>query len=377
MLAEFRVEGFKNFEKELAFRLDDVKNYEFSAGAVRDGFVKTGAVYGFNGSGKTNLAHAIFDITLHLVEREKSLDFYQRYKNLKRISGVKFHYRFRFGKDEIVYEYEKWDAQSLLAETVIINGKEVISYEYCPNKKNKAVVSLKGAESLSLEFETSNKPYYKLSVVKYVFKNTRLKPDRTNGVFQKMLDFVERMLLFSSLDDSHYVGFKNGKETISDGIIDAGKVKEFEHFLRKAGIEYQLENDFDDNEIMCYYKIDDNSGTGVDFFSIASRGTKSLALFYYWLIQLHAVSLVVIDEFDAFYHSELAKTVVEELIKHEELQALVTTHNTDILTNDLLRPDCYFLLQDGEIHSFANLTDKELRKAHNLQKMYKAGAFNA
>ena len=46
------------------------------------------------------------------------------------------------------------------------------------------------------------------------------------------------------------------------------------------------------------------------------------------------------------------------------------------MTNDILRPDGYFLLGNNSINAIADLTDKELRQAHNLQKMYKAGAFN-
>lgn len=52
------------------------------------------------------------------------------------------------------------------------------------------------------------------------------------------------------------------------------------------------------------------------------------------------------------------------------------SHNTDIISNELLRPDCYFELKDNRISPFCNLTGKALREAHNLQKMYKAGAFN-
>lgn len=51
--------------------------------------------------------------------------------------------------------------------------------------------------------------------------------------------------------------------------------------------------------------------------------------------------------------------------------------NTDLMSNDLLRPDCYFLLHDNKITTLSKLTDKEIRKAHNLQKMYKVGVFNA
>ena len=49
----------------------------------------------------------------------------------------------------------------------------------------------------------------------------------------------------------------------------------------------------------------------VNFYSVASRGTCSLTLFYYWLMHLENVSLVFIDEFDAFYHNNLATAVVK------------------------------------------------------------------
>lgn len=88
-------------------------------------------------------------------------------------------------------------------------------------------------------------------------------------------------------------------------------------------------------------------------------------------------SLVYIDEFDAFYHFELSKEVQKLLNKLKGVQIFTTTHNTDLMSNDLLRLDCYFLLHDNKITSLSKLADKEIRKAHNLQRMYKAGAFNA
>ncbi len=41
-----------------------------------------------------------------------------------------------------------------------------------------------------------------------------------------------------------------------------------------------------------------------------------------------------------------------------------------------IRPDAYYLISNNTIRSFDKITEKELRKAHNIQKMYKAGAFN-
>ncbi|MEH7112248.1 hypothetical protein V7124_07675, partial [Neobacillus niacini] len=46
------------------------------------------------------------------------------------------------------------------------------------------------------------------------------------------------------------------------------------------------------------------------------------------------------------------------------------------IDNNILRPDCYFKLHNHTLTSFSNLTVKELRKAHNLEKMYRAGSFN-
>lgn len=123
--------------------------------------------------------------------------------------------------------------------------------------------------------------------------------------------------------------------------------------------------------IYCHFENKD-----ADFFKIASTGTRSLSLFYYWYIRMEKASFVFIDEFDAFYHFELSESVQRHLKKMSGVQIFTTTHNTDLMSNDLLRPDSYFLLENNRIKAISELTEKELRQAHNLQKMYKAGAFN-
>ena len=53
----------------------------------------------------------------------------------------------------------------------------------------------------------------------------------------------------------------------------------------------------------------------------------------------------------------------------------LTSHNTLLLCNDLLRPDCNFLLDKGEIKALHDCTDKELREGHNIEKLYRGGTF--
>ena len=149
----------------------------------------------------------------------------------------------------------------------------------------------------------------------------------------------------------------------------------FEDFLKKAQIECKLkEIEINGQKSIAF----DFGKKSVEFFSIASTGTKSLSLLYYWLQRMkikNEVSFVFIDEFDAYYHHELSKLVIEE-IKKGKYQTLLTTHNTSIMSNDILRPDCYFIMSKEEIRPLFDFTAKELRLAHNIEKMYRAGAFD-
>ena len=77
----------------------------------------------------------------------------------------------------------------------------------------------------------------------------------------------------------------------------------------------------------------------------------------------------------AFYHHALSMLMVKKM-KSVGAQVLLTTHNTNVITNELLRPDCYFIMDHKGIEAIFEKTDKELREAHNIEKMYKAGAFN-
>jgi AAA15 family ATPase/GTPase len=100
-----------------------------------------------------------------------------------------------------------------------------------------------------------------------------------------------------------------------------------------------------------------------------------LELQYYWLKEMVNASFVFIDEFDAFYHQELSYKICKRLFEGEN-QLFLTTHDTFLLSNDLLRPDCFFIMNNNKIDSLCNITDKELRLGHNLEKLYRGGAFD-
>jgi predicted ATP-dependent endonuclease of OLD family len=93
------------------------------------------------------------------------------------------------------------------------------------------------------------------------------------------------------------------------------------------------------------------------------------------LIGKASFPFIFIDEFDAFYHYAVSKYMVKKL-KAINCQFVLTTHNTGIMTNRLFRPDSTFIMNDKKILPVFETTDQELRKAHNLEKLYKGGAFS-
>ena len=105
-------------------------------------------------------------------------------------------------------------------------------------------------------------------------------------------------------------------------------------------------------------------------------GTLTLYAFYYWYKTAPNVSFMFIDEFDAFYHYELSETIVGMLEKMSGFQKILTSHNTNLLSNRIMRPDCYFILTKHKLTSLVNATGRELREGHNLEKLFVAGEFD-
>lgn len=83
-----------------------------------------------------------------------------------------------------------------------------------------------------------------------------------------------------------------------------------------------------------------------------------------------------LDEFDVYYHYELSETIVKIAEQMKHTQVIFTSHNTNLLSNRIMRPDCYFILTPHRLTSIIDATDRELREGHNLEKLYMSGEFD-
>ncbi|MBO5950523.1 MAG: ATP-binding protein [Fibrobacteraceae bacterium] len=376
MLAKFSVKNFKNFEKKFTIDLSNTKQYAYSEACVKDGIVKTGLIYGPNSIGKSNLGKAIFDIVQNLTDKERTPALYSSYANAKHLElAIEFVYEFVFGSSRVRYEYTKLTYEDIIKEVFFIDGVEVVSrYE------DTFHTALEGSETLN-----SNKLNSKISVMRFIKANAVLADNPTNNVVWSFFSFIDRMLMFSNLRQNYYQGFIVGNPLVDVEIIKKGKLAELESFLNSADVECSLKNlEINGQQKMFFYFGDNHY---IDFWENASTGTQSLVFFFYWYMQMQAdpslvPSFVYLDEFDAFYHEKTAAKVVE-LLRQTQSQVILTTHDSSLLTNELLRPDCAFNMlpeyKDSDSYVMGPLssrTEKELRQALNIPKMFRAGAFD-
>jgi len=363
MLRKFKVSYFKGFGKDFELDFTKTKGYEFNEDCIKNGCVNNVIIYGKNGTGKSNLALAIFDILSHLTDRPITNNLYTNYLNFnfdekdEHRYGATFFYEFEIDSKIVTYSYKKTDYKTLVWEIFKIEDKEYASI----NRGEKISVYFEGYENLS---SCINNP--EISVLKYVKDNVNLILNDDNITFYNFFKYLDKMFLYNSLKNT----FQDRNEFLNfilEKIVSKNKVKDFENFLNESGIECKLSE----------YEMFDKKIVFKSFSEIASDGTVALTHLYYCLMNLNepvSVSFLFLDDFDSFYHSSLSRSIVERL-KETGVQFVLTTHNTSTMTNDLLRPDCYFVMTKDNIQSFADSTDKDLKEAHNLERMYKSGAF--
>lgn len=368
MLKRFEVRNFKGFRDNLVFDLT-ARDYAFNKKIVKNNLVNKAIIYGKNGIGKSSLGIALFDIISHLTDKEKiPAPYLKNYRNLDtNAAGVNFKYVFTFENDEIVYEYLKINPDYLIAEKLTINDVVVVDYCYFPEIVDKKYINRDIVGNLNVDLKDN-----KLSVVKYIYRNT---PTDAIPGLTKMMHFCENMLWYRCLTDGNtYAGFTNGASSLSEMLYENGEIEKFEEFLRENGLDYSLEFEEDDGKhiLMAVFGEDKR----VPFTAVASTGTNALYLLYAWSVSAFKnISLLFIDEFDAFFHYESAESVVKQLNEYTNFQTILTTHNTYLMQNRLTRPDCCYLMSKNKISNLYDATDKEIREAHNLEKMYINGAF--
>ena len=351
----------------------DVRDYKFNSECITDDLINTAIIYGKNAVGKTNFGLALFDIVTHLTMNNVTPGLYDYYLNAnKNHKFATFEYTFIFDANEIIYKYRKNTERTICDESLFINSKKIFIAEGMdyPNGFQKYYINVPASNDLFPDI--SLKQYRGESLLKYIFYNVAFLD--INSPLLKLQRFINNMLWFRSLDENRYIGYREKSDDYYTFIFNKKEyITEFNQLINQIGISNEIVAKKDiDGETRLYF----DSKKPMPFFKVASNGTKAVYTFFYWQKSAPDVSFMFIDEFDAYYHYELAETLISMLSKMKGYQKILTSHNTNLLTNRIMRPDCYFILTPDRLTSLANATERELREGHNLEKLYMSGEFD-
>lgn len=378
MLKAFTLRNYKNFKDEITIDFENIRDYSFQKDCISDGIITKMLICGRNATGKTNLGKALLDIKDVLCGTfecpyDPSL--------LNADSDEKtafFEYRFQFGDTELCYEYLK-EYRGLAYEKLEINGISIFECDFEKGKYNFDHLNYVNAETINTEYYLENVksctdiPGSRFAFLKWTLDHIALDE---NSVLLKLTDYVNGMSRITADYREFSLLSNEAEEQKFYQLLDKDhNLQVFAKFLNAMGIKCQLKLKRLLNRQRNLYFVYDRM---IPFIDNASSGTLMLSeLYYRILLNDKNISFMYLDGIDAFFHYETTEKMILFLsLMYEESQIILTSHNTHLLSNKFMRPDCLFILSEkGSLTSFCNATQRELKEEHNLEKMYISGEF--
>ncbi len=337
MLKSFEILNFKSFTKPTKFSLEKDKEYEILAENVNSNILKGLLFIGPNASGKTNALNAV---TLLVELINKSVDI-KRYINFFSENELNAEYKFLFNEDLVNYKIKFNIKTKEVSEKLKINSDIMLN-------------------EISTE-QTKLKQF--------------LESNLDDKVIEKFYNYLNNSIvidLYNDRQSSDVNDFKNPKV-----IYTSEKVKKINEFLTFHNFDYTLKNINEDCSKDKLFFI--KKGVNVPLpFEMESIGNKTLI---YLLPILNNViekgGMILLDEFGSGMHNILEELLIRFFMKNSKnSQIFLVSHSTNLLSQNLLRPDQIISVdyENGSSIIFKFSTEKP-RSSQNLEKMYLGGVF--
>lgn len=422
MLSSFYIQNFKSIidlNIDLSFIEGKAPNgyknldyYPFLADEKGNRFVPTLALYGANGSGKTNaiIALAFFKNIL----TNGIIGCYVPNKLNKKYNSTKFEIKFTLNQNIYCYSIE-YDQEHISKEFLTKNKKNEILFKIDNNNINFKNITtseytsdrLKQIYLIECSDENKNQ---QLPFLTCLAKNYKLLNSEVFEVFKYLISKIE-------IYETNTIPISYGLDILAKNENTENLNEAFyriTEILKKLDIDitkmtmnrdYQIINNNLSQKIQTtpnnpfFYKQEGNkifrdyirtyhldiSGNEIDFnFKEESFGTQTLAgIIGICLSALENGKIVCIDELDRSLHSRLLIEIVrlfkDKRYNKTNAQLIFTAHNTDILDDDFMRVSEVGIINKNKIDgsTIKRLAEfKEIRNVTNFRKQYLEGSFS-
>jgi len=368
--------------------------------------LKSKAIYGANASGKSNVIKALVTyirIINESVKNEKVLEMIESFQlstesagepsffqMIFRLDGIRYRYGFESNeisvKSEWLFSTPKLKEQALF----IREGNQIIEINKTHFEEGQKSIVLSGGESEGQIFRSNS--LFLSSLASFGF----------GKVSKKLIEAISSITVVSGL------GHHSGYRIASDYLNNSERKKFILNFLKKAdlgiddinAVELKAENlpkDFPEDLkqnlkkekiiISSRGKYNDKLeliGKSDFAFEVQeSEGTKKMFELSPFIFEaINEGVPLVIDEFDARFHPLLTKKIVELFNSegNKKSQLIFITHDTNLLSADLLRRDQIdFVEKDryGASHLYTLVEIKGVRNDASFEKDYIQGKYGA
>lgn len=382
MLKQFTCKNYRNFRDPIVVDFGSTGGYQFNTDCITDGTIGKMLIYGRNATGKTNLGRAVMDITTVLLGKVVKAPEVSRSLFLHGDADcdhAEFDYLFQFDGTAVKYQYGKYAPFACKFERLLLDGRTVFDFDYANGVYHHDGLGLIGAETilaqrfladlegrLSADEDTGADQFF----LGRLFSHASF-PE--SSPMEKLRTFISKMHGFNVSEQTNL--FRPATSKFYQSLV-GDNLRRLEDFLNAMGVSCRLESKIlpdGTNELyFCHARP-------VPFYQTASSGTLSLFHLYRRVVAgIKDLSFLYLDEFDAFFHFEMSERFLRYLKEtFPRCQIILTTHNTNLMTNRLMRPDCIFILtQAGQLTPLNQATPRELREGHNLEKLYMSGEFD-
>ena len=403
MLVEFSVGNFRSFKDiqtlsmvaaPISSKNKELDEQNTFQATPKLRLLKTKAIYGANGSGKSNLVHSMMSFLILISESLKE-DTFSAFFNSPFLFSTKSKEEPSFFQiiliiEGILYRYGfETNEKGIIAEWLFAtpNHREVFYFKREGQNLEINDKYLKGAKKIQHLLGDSSP----------IFKNTSLFITILFSLNNSVALLFEKYFkgLYIDVANSEIYSLEKMKRSISTKSFSEGEFrKETINLLKFADtsietmgiIEITNDGEVEKNigfSASSFDKEDKKIGqVPLLFFNHASEGTKKVFDIAPMLFSsLKNSCPIIIDEFDSKLHPIITKKIVELYNKNENnAQFIFTTHDTNLLDSNLLRRDqIAFVEKDkfGASHLYNLVEFKGVRNDASFEKDYLDGRYGA